>query len=141
MNSRIFGLCGALAALALVVACKKDPTSPGVGEPNSLTFELDARTLAVADSFHSFAILSMSFVLRSTASADAAPRETASNENTPLPANRSRKRAPRMRSPAMLKYACRARSEVGRTSRGGTAMRRPRSVPAVIRTLVIVPRS
>ena len=57
MNSRIFGLHGALAALALVAACKKDPTAADVGTPNSLTFELDARTLAVADSFHSFAIL------------------------------------------------------------------------------------
>src|SRR5438552_6440978 len=57
MNSRIFGLHGALAALALVAACKEDPTAADVGTPNSLTFELDARTLAVADSFHSFAIL------------------------------------------------------------------------------------
>jgi len=57
MNSRIFGLHGALAALALVAACKKDPTAVDVGTPNSLTFELDARTLAVADSFHSFVIL------------------------------------------------------------------------------------
>src|ERR1051326_1325032 len=43
-----------------------------------------------------------------------------------------------MRSPTMLKYACRARSEVGRTSRGGTPRRRPRREPAVMRTLLVV---
>mgnify|MGYP001793565807 CR=1 FL=1 len=35
----------------------------------------------------------------------AAPRDIASNEKMPLPANRSRNRAPVMRSPTMLKYA------------------------------------
>ena len=57
MNSRIFGLHGALAALALVAACKEDPTAAHVGTPNSLAFELNARTLAVADSFRSFVVL------------------------------------------------------------------------------------
>ena len=57
MNSRIFALHGALAALTLTAACKKDPTAPEVGTPNKLSFELDARTVAVADSFRSFVIL------------------------------------------------------------------------------------
>src|SRR6267143_5694485 len=57
MNSRIFALHGALAALTLTAACKKDPTAPEVGTPKKLSFELDARTVAVADSFRSFVIL------------------------------------------------------------------------------------
>ncbi|HXL34424.1 MAG TPA: hypothetical protein VN953_05860, partial [Gemmatimonadales bacterium] len=57
MNSRIFGLHGALAALALAAACKEDPTAAHVGTPNSLAFELNARTVAVADSFRSFVVL------------------------------------------------------------------------------------
>jgi len=57
MNSRIFGLHGALAALALAAACKEDPTAAHVGTPNSLAFELNARTVAVADSFRSFVLL------------------------------------------------------------------------------------
>src|SRR2546425_327277 len=57
MNSRIFGLHGALAALALVAACKEDPTATDVGTPNSLTFELDARTVVVAASSRSFVVL------------------------------------------------------------------------------------
>jgi hypothetical protein len=57
MNSRIFGLRGALAAVALVAACKKDPTAADVGTPKSLAMELDAKTVAVADSFRTFAVL------------------------------------------------------------------------------------
>jgi hypothetical protein len=52
--------------------------------------------------------LSIAAALRrelSTATADAAPRDTASNAKAPVPAKRSRNRAPRMRSPTMLKYA------------------------------------
>jgi hypothetical protein len=75
----------------------------------------------------------------SMAVASAAPLETASNEKMPLPANRSRKLAPTILGPTMLKNACLARSEVGRTSCGGTAMRRPRSVPAVMRRAFIGP--
>jgi hypothetical protein len=57
MTSRIFGLRGALAAVALVAACKKDPTAADVGTPKSLAFELDAKTVAVADSFRTFVVL------------------------------------------------------------------------------------
>src|SRR5258708_4366739 len=72
--------------------------------------------------------------LRSTAITAAAPRDSASNEKIPLPAKRSRNRAPAMRSETMLKYACRARSEVGRTSPAGTGTRRPLNVPPVTRS-------
>src|SRR4051794_24823629 len=73
----------------------------------------------------------------STASAAEAPRESASSENTPLPAKRSRKRAPAIRALTMLKYAWRARSEVGRTSPAGTGTRRPRNAPPVMRSCAI----
>jgi hypothetical protein len=79
------------------------------------------------------------FFDESIAVAETAPRETASNEKTPLPAKRSRKWAPVILGPTMLKNACLARSEVGRTSCWGTGMRRPRSVPPVMRRVLIGP--
>jgi hypothetical protein len=90
-------------------------------------------------SFASFSIAATFFFDRSMAVASAAPLETASKEKMPEPAKRSRKWAPTILGPTMLKNACLARSEVGRTSRGGTGMRRPRSVPAVMRSAFIGP--
>jgi hypothetical protein len=59
MNRRFFGLQSALLGVLLIGigSCKKDPTASGVGNPAGLSLEFTARTLAVADSVHTFAIL------------------------------------------------------------------------------------
>src|SRR4051812_41122362 len=74
---------------------------------------------------------------RSTKVACAAPLDNASMPSAPLPAYRSRTRAPSMApsDPSALNVASRTRSEVGRVSRpGGAARRSPPAVPATTLT-------
>src|SRR6185312_10103203 len=70
----------------------------------------------------------------STKVAEPAPRDKASRPSAPLPANRSRTRAPSRASPNMLIQASRTRSAVGRTRWSfGISNRRPPNCPATIR--------
>ncbi len=63
-----------------------------------------------------------------------APRESDSSPSAPLPANRSRQRAPTMRGPSQLNSVSRTRSGVGRTSgMSGKRQRRPRIAPPMTR--------
>src|SRR5215207_1500679 len=72
----------------------------------------------------------------STSTAEAAPRETASIPNAPVPANRSRTLAPSTRSPRTPNSASLTRSLVGLVSLPGTARnRRPPRRPPTTRTL------
>ena len=65
-----------------------------------------------------------------------APREAASKPRLPVPANRSRQRAPSTREPSQLNSVSLTRSGVGRRpSTGGNRSRRRRHVPLMIRTL------
>jgi hypothetical protein len=57
MNRRLFGLQSALLGVLLLGSCKKDPTASGVGKPAGLSLEFTARTMAVADSVHTFAVV------------------------------------------------------------------------------------
>jgi len=70
----------------------------------------------------------------STKHASAAPRDNASKPSTPVPAKRSRQRAPTTASCNQLNSVSRTRSGVGRTAvQSGISMRRPRHSPATIR--------
>jgi len=63
-----------------------------------------------------------------------APRESASSPRLPLPANRSRMRAPASHGTSVAKSASRTRSSNGRVPRPrGAPMRRPRSSPPMMR--------
>ena len=71
---------------------------------------------------------------RSTNTAFAAPRLTASKPRAPVPANRSRARAPRTSVPMRSKSDSRTRSFMGRVRPSGLwASRRPRRWPPTIR--------
>src|SRR3954471_16177070 len=72
----------------------------------------------------------------STMTTRAAPREAASNPSAPLPAKRSRQLFSSSVWPSQLNSVSRTRSGVGRRSpRSGTAMRRPRYSPPMMRIL------
>ena len=71
---------------------------------------------------------------RSTNVACAAPRDSASSPSAPLPANRSRQRAPCARVPSQLNSVSRTRSGVGRSpSLAGKRSLRPRQLPPMMR--------
>src|SRR5713226_65481 len=72
----------------------------------------------------------------STNTADDAPRLSASIPRPPLPAKRSRTRAPIIASPKLEKIAAFTRSIVGRTPLFGTARRTPPALPAI--TLMVM---
>jgi fused signal recognition particle receptor len=66
----------------------------------------------------------------------AAPRDSASKPRAPLPANRSRQRAPTMTGASQLNIVSRTLSGVGlKPASAGTGKSRPRHSPAMIRTL------
>ena len=70
---------------------------------------------------------------RSTKVTCAAPLDRDSRPSAPLPANRSRQRAPDTRGPSQLKSVSRTRSGVGRISgSGGKRSFLPRQVPPMI---------
>lgn len=65
----------------------------------------------------------------------AAPRDKASMPNTPVPANKSRQRAPGSRGASQLNKVSRTRSPVGRRpGASGTGICRRRQSPPMIRT-------
>src|SRR5690606_20362783 len=71
----------------------------------------------------------------STSHASAAPRDSASRPRQPLPANRSRQRAPGRTGASQLNSVSRTRSGVGRRpGRLGNSSRRPRHSPPMIRS-------
>lgn len=73
---------------------------------------------------------------RSTKVACAAPRDSASRPSAPLPAKRSRTRAPSMRGRSQLNRVSRTRSGVGRISTpAGNCSRRPRWRPPMMRRM------
>src|SRR5438445_12129575 len=75
----------------------------------------------------------------STITTRAAPRDAASKPSAPLPAKRSRQASPSRRWPSQLNSVSRTRSGVGRNPGfDGTAMRRPRYSPAMIRSLPLL---
>jgi hypothetical protein len=72
---------------------------------------------------------------RSTKVTCAAPRESDSSPSAPLPANRSRHRAPAIRGASQLKRVSRTRSGVGRIpGEGGNRSFLPRHFPPMIRS-------
>ena len=79
--------------------------------------------------FRSIAAIAAEF--SSTNNAEAAPRLSASIPNAPVPAKRSRTRAPIISSPRLEKIAALTRSIVGRTSVLGTSSRMPPAAPAI----------
>src|SRR3954464_3909907 len=70
---------------------------------------------------------------RSTKSAEAAPRDNASMPAAPLPANRSRNRAPRRSGSRIANSVCFTRSPSGRVPGPGAARRIARAEPAITR--------
>src|SRR5690606_38213244 len=71
---------------------------------------------------------------RSTKVTDAAPRDRASSPNAPLPAKRSRQRAPAITGISQLNRVSRTRSGVGRNpSISGNCRRLPRHSPPMMR--------
>lgn len=50
MTLRLFGLWRAVAAVALLAACKEDPTANLVGSPNRLVLNFDSLIVTIADS-------------------------------------------------------------------------------------------
>ena len=72
---------------------------------------------------------------RSTRTARAAPRDSASSPSAPLPANRSRQLAPSIQGCSQLKSVSRTRSGVGRRpSLSATRSRRLRQLPPMMRS-------
>lgn len=80
--------------------------------------------------------LSTTALFRSTNTTSAAPREAASKPSAPLPAKRSRQRAPNIPEPNQLKSVSLTRPGVGRNpDTAGTINRRRFQRPAIICTL------
>ena len=57
MNSRIFGLSGAVIVAALIGSCKEDPTASQAGGAKSVDFEFTYREVVVADSVRTWVVL------------------------------------------------------------------------------------